>query len=374
MAKILVVDDDPAIRLILKKSLQREGHEITVAVNGAEGLLRARQIQPALIICDWMMPLMNGLEVCRRLKADAALITTFFILLTARGLIEDRVEGLDAGADEFLTKPIDLIELHARVRAGLRLHQVNLDLQRQKQHLEDELAEAAAYVQSLLPPRLTGEVTIESCFIPSRQLGGDCFDYRWLDPDHLSLYLLDVSGHGLGSALPSVTILNLLRSHALPDANFYQPADVLRALNLLFQMDGHNAKYFTIWYGVYNRVERQLTYASAGHPPAILVTPPSDDSPHCQSLKTVGLPIGMMAEAQYVSDRKAIPPGSVLYIFSDGIYDLSHCTMTWGLHSFVELLASSSATIHPEEILQVVRHANQIQAFEDDLSLLKVQF
>lgn len=375
MSQILVIDDDPTIRLILKRSLTGHGHDIIEATNGKDGIALAQQLRPALIICDWMMPIADGLEVCRLVKADPNLSATFFILLTARGAIEDRVQGLDTGADDFLSKPIDINELQARVRAGLRLHQINIDLQHQKQILEAELAEAATYVQSLLPTSFTGKVSLQSRFIPSRQLGGDCFDCYWLDPDYLMMYLLDVSGHGLGAALPSITVLNLLRSQSLPDANFYQPHDVLRALNETFQMDSQNDKYFTIWYGVYNRAKRQLTYASAGHPPAVLVSPTSDQSFQSKQLRTFGLPIGMLAETNYTSERQEIPPHSTLYIFSDGIYDFNQADMNaWGLNHFINLLTHSSQDTDLDQILNTVREQNQINTFDDDLSLLKLGF
>src|SRR6476469_8572973 len=272
MPRILVIDDDPVIRLVLTRNLQNQGYEVAIARNGEEGIELAEQMRPALIICDWMMPGRDGLEVCRQVKANSDLSTTFFILLTSRGEVEDRVRGLDSGADDFLSKPIEMNELKARVRAGLRLHQTTQDLQTQKQLLEAELAEAADYVRSLLPDPLSDFPAINACFIPSRQLGGDCFDYFWLDPDYLAIYLLDVSGHGLGSALPSISVLNLLRSQSLPGVNFYLPDRVLSGLNETFQMSGHNERYFTIWYGVYNQTKRQLAYASAGHPPAILLS------------------------------------------------------------------------------------------------------
>ena len=274
MQKILVIDDDPIICTSLKKLLQSENCEVIVAPDGQVGLDAAQALRPGLIICDWLMPNLDGLEVCQRVKEDPALATTFFILLSAKDQVADRVMGLDTGADDFLTKPVDLSELKARVRAGLRLHQLSQDLQQQKQLLEDELMEAAEYVKSLLPPALADPVKIDSRFIPSRQLGGDCFDYYWLDPDYLLIYLLDVSGHGLGAALPSISVQNVLRSQSLPDVNFYEPSSVLKALNETFQMNDQNDKYFTIWYGVYNHTKRQLMYASAGHPPGILVTQP----------------------------------------------------------------------------------------------------
>lgn len=153
MFKILIIDDDPIIRAALKKTLQNQGYATTIASHGEEGIKQAILIRPALIICDWMMTNLDGLEVCRRIKSQPELATTFFILLTAKGEVEDRVEGLDAGPDEFLSKPLEMNELKARVRAGLRIHQLNQDLQAQKQALEalnqnlrSELAEAADYV------------------------------------------------------------------------------------------------------------------------------------------------------------------------------------------------------------------------------------
>jgi sigma-B regulation protein RsbU (phosphoserine phosphatase) len=373
MPKVLVIDDDPTIRLVLKKALQGQGYEVSLAVNGEEGLEKANTIQPDLIICDWMMPIVDGLEVCRQVKANSNLTTTFFILLTSRGALEDRIKGLDTGADDFLAKPIEITELQARVRAGLRLHQLSRDLQIQKQLLETELAEAAMYVQSLLPDPMAGKVCIDSRFIPSRQLGGDCFDYYWLDPDYLMIYLLDVSGHGLGSALPSISVLNLLRSQSLPDVNFYQPHDVLRALNETFQMNNQNEKYFTIWYGVYNQSKRQLTYASAGHPPAILIAHTPENTVQIQRFRTPGLPIGMLSDAMFTSGRQQIPSGSKLYIFSDGIYDLNQpMGQPWGLDTFVNLLAKDNVSL--DEILDTIRALSGSDTFSDDVSLLQIAF
>lgn len=377
MSKILVIDDDATVRIIIQRALQNQGHEVTLAANGQEGIDQLQKFQPALIVCDWMMPLVDGLEVCRRVKANPNLATTFFILLTSRGGIADRVQGLNMGADDFLPKPINIAELQARVRAGLRLHQLSQDLQNQKRLLEAELAEAASYVQALLPAPLTGEVNVEARFIPSRQLGGDCFDYFWLDSQHLALYLLDVSGHGLGAALPSILVMNSLRSQSLHAVDFHQPHSVLSALNEQFQMSSQNEKYFTIWYGVYSSVDRQLTYASAGHPPAVLISPASaaDSAAQVAQLRTASLPIGMLAEATYVSDCHKIPENSTLYVFSDGIYELSSAgEQIWGLTAFMELLANVSSHASLDLVLDKIQAVSGVDMFEDDLSLLRIRF
>lgn len=141
MSKILVIDDHGATRLLLKRDLNLEGHEVSLAKDGKEGLDLAAQVRPALIICDWMMPLVDGLEVCRRVKTDPELASTFFILLTSKGELADRVQGLDAGADDFLSKPVDPLELLARVRAGLRLYQSQRALTQANYQLSKTLEE-----------------------------------------------------------------------------------------------------------------------------------------------------------------------------------------------------------------------------------------
>ncbi|MFM9268340.1 PP2C family protein-serine/threonine phosphatase [Tychonema sp. BBK16] len=377
MFQILVIDDDTAVQELLRRTLKKQGYEVTVASNGEDGIAEAQKLRPALIICDWIMPRLTGIDVCRRVKADPDLSTTQFFLLTSLGSIADRVKGLDAGADDFISKPIELNELQARVRAGLRLHQLSRDLKIAKQSLEAELAEAAEYVQSLLPDPMVEPVSIESKFIPSRQLGGDCFDYNWLDSNYLAIYLLDVAGHGLRAALPSVAVLNLLRSRALPNIDYYKPSDVLRALNTTFQMSYQNDKYFTIWYGVYNRSDRTLVYASAGHPPAVLISQSPTSKAKVQQLRTPGMPVGMFPDARYLDNCCEVEDLSTLYIFSDGVYEINQPDGNiWGLDPFIDLLAAynGGTADQLELVLSYTQKLNAKAVFDDDWSLLKVNF
>ena len=378
MALILIIDDDSATQLLLKRTLENQGYQIVVASDGREGLAKAIDINPALIICDWIMPHLSGLEVCRKLKKISKLSTTFFILLTSLDSVEARVEGLDAGSDDFICKPIEMYELKARVRAGLRLHQLSRDLQQQKKILEDELSEAAEYVSSILPePLIHPQINIDARFIPSRQLGGDSFDYFWLDKDNLVFYLLDVAGHGLRASLPSLSVINLLRSRTLNDADYYQPKSVLTSLNKVFQMSDRNDKYFTIWYGVYNCQERRLIYSTAGHPPGILLNNKYHQELTEKRLKTTGVPVGMFPEVKYANGYCKIEPNSHLYIFSDGIYEVEQTNGSfWGLERFVSLLKKYQQTPQRDldRLLQFVRNWHPNFQFEDDLSILQVHF
>ncbi|WP_204106587.1 MULTISPECIES: response regulator [Spirulina sp. CCY15215] len=139
MKKILIADDHSTTRLLLKRLLQQGGYDIVEATDGAEAIAVAKQVTPALIICDWMMPEFDGLQVCQHLKQNPQLAATFFILLSAKGEIRDRVQGLDAGADDFLTKPVDKTELLARVRSGLRLYEAQQQLSLSNQKLSQTL-------------------------------------------------------------------------------------------------------------------------------------------------------------------------------------------------------------------------------------------
>ena len=381
MYKVLVIEDEAINQLILKQALEKQGYEVAVASDGETGLAMVETFEPALIICDWMMPKMSGVTVCQSLKANPTLANIFFILLTARTEIQDRIEGLDSGADDFLTKPIQPGELLARVRSGLRIYQSAQDLRvitdklrAQQQRLSVELTQAANYVTSLLPKSLSGSVNISSQFLPSAQLGGDCFDFYWLDKDHLVMYVLDVSGHGLGAALPSVSMQQLMRSQSLPNVNFYDPSSVMQGLNQIFQMSTRNPRFFTLWYGIYCQSDRTLTYASAGHPPALLVTP----SGNVQHIGQSGqLPIGMFTDSTYQSDRCTIDPGSVLYSFSDGLYEIQLSEQVcWdydGLSEMIEKLHRAGPVSLPK-VLEKIHQTQNIEAFEDDCSIVQLCF
>lgn len=374
MTDILVIEHDAATEHFLVSALQQQGYSVTTARSGAEGLALAEKLLPGVIICDWSIPgETSGLDICQTLKHHPVLSTTSLLLLTTRYSTADRVKGLEMGADDLLSKPVDINELNARVRAGLRLYQLTQDLRRQKQRMEAELAEAETYVRSLLPPDHDGKVPIQSRFLPSQQLGGDCYDYYWLDPDYLVIYLLDVSGHGLGSALLSTSVLNVLRSQSLPDVSFYRPEKVLKALNETFQMGDQNQKYFTIWYGVLNCANRQLLYASAGHPPAVLVSMAEDRTVTTTRLRTPGMPIGMLPNAKYQWQRCQLPPNSSLYLFSDGLYEVLQNNQQYiGLDHFVDLLAVAKQTNSIDHIFQTVLERQASDIASDDMSLMMI--
>lgn len=241
--------------------------------------------------------------------------------------------------------------------------------------LETDLRRASNYVSSLLPAPITeGPVLADWRFVPSAQLGGDAFGYFWLDPATFVFYLLDVSGHGVGSAMHSVSALNVLRQRALPGVNFANPSEVLASLNNRFQMHTHDGLFFTMWYGVYAPEQRRLRYATAGHHAAYLV---SSDRRHSQPLGMSALMIGVMTDLEYEVAETTVAPGSRLYLFSDGIFEVQTAAGgRWTLEDFEPLLVHPpvAGVPEPERLIQAAKGVAKSQLFDDDASLLALTF
>jgi serine phosphatase RsbU (regulator of sigma subunit) len=239
------------------------------------------------------------------------------------------------------------------------------------QAVERQLEQARQYVMSLLPRPLTdGPVRAEWCFTPSAQLGGDMFGYHWLDEAHLAVYLLDVSGHGIGPALLSVSVLNLLQTRSLPGVDFRQPAAVLRALNTTFDHARNGSMFFTLWYGVYQPHTRRIRYASAGHPPALVVPP---DRAGYRELRTRAPAIGMVPGAAYFPAEETLEPGARLYLYSDGAYEVYVTPEAlWTLSEFKEVVAGPTVPHlgEADRLEREVRRRSITPALEDDFSLV----
>lgn len=239
--------------------------------------------------------------------------------------------------------------------------------------LEEELQRAASYVRMLLPqPLADGPVTAAWQFVPCAGLGGDIFDYFWLNDDHFVVYLLDVCGHGVGAALHSVSVFNLLRRRFLPGVDFARPTQVLNALNQTLPMESYAGMYLTLWYGVYH--SGTLTFASAGHPPALLFDVRQE---HCVHLFTDHPPIGITDQVEYGETTLTLPAESRLYLYSDGVYELpTEAGEVWSWGDFVGLLEKKSrqGIWQPELIAQEILSFTKAKRFEDDFSLLSVDF
>ena len=241
----------------------------------------------------------------------------------------------------------------------------------QSQELDRDLSRASRYVQALLPrPLRDGPVRIEWYFEPSARVGGDGFGYHALDEHHLVLYLVDVSGHGVGAAMHVVTVLNTLRQQSLPDTNFANPAQVLSRLNAMFQMDSHGGMFFTIWYGVLDQRNGTLRYACGGHHPAYVRAP---EGGALRELHARNLVIGAMPDVDFTIGQAVLARGEKLYLFSDGVFEIVTADdRTWGLPDFLELLGRphDPDVSEPEHLFRVVRGLARAGPLDDDFSML----
>jgi serine phosphatase RsbU (regulator of sigma subunit) len=255
-------------------------------------------------------------------------------------------------------------ELETSQQALIRVHE----------RLQRELADAASYVRSLLPPPMSQPFTIDWRFVPSTELGGDAFGYNWTSPDHFALYLLDVCGHGIGPSLMSIAVLHLLQAASLRGVDFHDPSQVLVALNDRYQMRTETDLYFTLWYGVYHPGSRRLQYGCAGHPPAILVDPGTQSA---QLLRAKGIPVGMMPSTAYACETVSVPQNSRLYLFSDGAFEVER--PNGNIMGFEELLNFINRPAMQQEsdldlLLQHLRQVTDAAALGDDCSIVRFIF
>jgi PAS domain S-box-containing protein len=290
------------------------------------------------------------------------------------------LRAADGQPEGFIAQIIDITsEVEARRTLTRRDEQNRLltkQLQEKSDRLTSELRSAAEYVASILPDGLDGAVQVGSRYLPSQAVAGDCFDYRWIDDDHLFVYLLDVSGHGIQSALLSVSVHNLLRSGSLPESILRQPDRVIAELNDLFAMDDHAGNYFTIWCGVYQRPTRTLTYCTGGHPPALLLSA-APAAAAVTPLYSAGVPVGMFDDSEYASVTVSIAQGDSLLLYSDGAFEIPMPDgRAWLVGDFIQVIGELGAT--PgwtlDTLVDALRSRTVDGAFEDDLTLVRLTF
>jgi phosphoserine phosphatase RsbU/P len=265
---------------------------------------------------------------------------------------------------------------HKELTLTLRdLAQSRDELLRTHNRLQQELRDAERYVLAVLPPPVAEPFAVEWLFVPSTELGGDSFGYQWIDDEHFALYLLDVCGHGVGSALLSIAVTNTLRSGALPNTDFRMPEGVLSSLNQAFQTENQNGLYFTIWYGVYHHTTGRLRYASAGHPPPILVSGAREQRGEAKSLSAVGCPVGFLPDASYEREECTVAGPARLFLFSDGAYEIMRPDGTFlEFEAFEEVLtrAVPEGASELEELLHFAQDVNGSEDLGDDFSIIKM--
>jgi len=385
-ATVLLIDDQPIIGEAVRRMVAAESDiAFHYCKDPTQAIETAKNVHPTVILQDLVMPDIDGLELVSRFREDALTCEIPLIVLSTKEEPTVKAEAFSRGANDYLVKLPDRLELIARIRYHSRGYIAMIErndaykaLQESQRKLAEEVAKAAAYVKSLLPaPLEDGPIRAEWRFIPSADLGGDAFNYHPLDDDHFAFYLLDVCGHGVGAALLSVSALNSLRSQSLPATDFRDPGQVLSALNRAFQMDQQNDMYFTIWYGVFDRPNRRISYAGGGHPPALLLSGVDDAERRVHLLDSNGLAIGMFPDIDYETQVHVLEDGpQSLFFYSDGVYELVRPDGSmWSFDAFADFMkAPVPDGLH--QVDRVIENSREIQGkddFVDDFSVVEVR-
>lgn len=327
--KVLIAEDEQSTRMRLQRNLEKLGFEPTAAENGAEAWKLFQEGDFPLVLTDWMMPEMDGLELIKRIRSNSQPQYTYVIMLTSKSETSEIVEGMEAGADDFVTKPFDRNELRVRVRAGQRIIELERTLSVQNQRMKLDLDAAAELQKSLLPsetPDIEG-VHFAWNFRPCDELAGDILGVFQLDQENVGFYVADVSGHGVAASLLSVSISRMMNPMSSSSSLLVQtvdgenritaPSAVIRELNRRFQMEESGGRFFSIVYGILHVPSRVLKVASAGHPPVMRVSTDQVVKP----LEAEGMLVGVVDDYEYEHCEIQLDAGDRLFAYSDGVVE-----------------------------------------------------
>jgi len=368
-ATILVVDDSPVNLRLVVRTLEGRGYRLLAAKNGRAAIDIARRVRPDLILLDVMMPEMDGFEVCRALKTDPSTRDAIVVFLSALGEVTDKVTGLELGASDYITKPIQAEEVIARVANHVARQQLEREVRRSRDRLERELASAGAMQRRILPAALPSGrgATFAAYYRTSLYAGGDYYDVMTLPDGRFSVIVADVSGHGA----PSAIVMAMIRAavHAFP-GSAYDPAEMLRYLNRHFEFLWESPMFATALCALVDPRDRSVSIACAGHPPPLQLR----DGRVRPFQVEATMPVLMMDLPSVPEVRHVLQAGDRLVFYTDGVterYD-PHDDM----YDLSRLTASLERSAHQGPNDQVLAIVNDLDAFagerepEDDQTLL----
>ena len=313
--RIVVIDDNANDLAVTKRFLERRGYAAFPANSGEEGIRLAGAILPDAIIVDYRMPGMNGFEVTRLIKADPTLQTIPVLMLTGSDSAEHVVEGLGAGAEDFVTKGSDIEIVVARLRALLRMKQYQDQLRRMNQQMTRDLQIARRVQEALVPQGAfaTPRLEIRSAYIPSAVLSGDFYDY-FNQGDFLYLFVADVSGHGL----PAAILVSLLKSYIHTEAANDRPlSEFMTRLNdFLFSVSLPNQFATAALFRIDG--DRRLVYSNAAHPPFLLYRRNEGKTIFVEQPSNL---LGAMPNMPFEEHSIEVQPGDTLFVYTDGLTD-----------------------------------------------------
>jgi len=384
----LAVEDDGFERMRLAAILEKLGFEVVLAADGAEALSLLTGQAPDVLITDWQLPALSGLDLCRAVRNSDPASRPYTVLVTARDQVEDMVQGLESGADDFIAKPYRAEELSARLRSGQRvlemrrtlvertglLEQALMHHSRTREALDADLA-AAARLQHQLLERATTPVegvSLAHLLRPTRKVGGDIYGIANLGGERVGFFHIDATGHGIAGALHGFAIATALLGRGGRALEFDDPAGWVTAFNGRALEVGTDLGC-TLVLGWLNLRDRRGRLCQAGHPHPLVVA----RGGAVRRLGEGGLPVGSLDGAAYRSSEFALEPGERLVLYSDGVTDcVDAAGRPFGAERLQRSLADAAGAALDAQLRAVARSLDDWRgtaAHDDDVSLLMLE-
>jgi sigma-B regulation protein RsbU (phosphoserine phosphatase) len=366
MNRIVLIEDDAAIRRGLTRALQTECFDVLAAANGDDGYRMVREADPDLVILDLMLPGMNGYEVCEQMRRHG--LVTPVLMLTAQDHETNRIQGFEAGADDYVTKPFSVRELVGRVRAILRRSAGRLDIANQR-----ELDEARQVQRRFMPaeiPQVVGLRIAGTCR-PARIAGGDYFDVLKLADGAVAICIADVSGKGMPAALTMANLQAAVRTSAPKGLS---PQELCEEVNRLMCANIAGRGFITFFYAIIESGGagfKQCTYCNAGHNPPILMRIAGDT----HLLDLGGAVLGVFPDWKYEQSEKPLVAGDSILLYTDGITETRNSSGDeFAENRLVNLLRDLQGADAAVLVDRTVAAAAEFNngTFEDDVTVVAV--
>ena len=360
-AKILVVDDEPRNVRILQIQLNARGYTVYTAADGLQALEVVKEEMPDLILLDINMPKMDGFEVVKQVRANEATEFIPIVMITAlRDTRENRIKSIEAGADDFIEKPFDSLEVLARVRSLLRIKHYQDTLAKYNARLQEELQMARSIQEILIPQDGVQELSgfrVASHCCPEMAVGGDFFDVWEIAPNRLGVFISDVMGHGVSAAFVTVFIKTILAEFQQQIGN--NPGHLLEILNTRFNdlISSRLFMFATAFCGIIDLDKGEFVCANAGHSFPFLYNA-QEKTYHPVGDKNTGNGLGIWRDSVYETTHYPFDQLSRIFLYTDGVYEaknpkgeeftvdrLRQLVGAWTDQSVAELVTSVSEAI-----------------------------
>ncbi|MCK5726021.1 MAG: SpoIIE family protein phosphatase [Thiotrichaceae bacterium] len=387
---ILVVDDAADMRMIIRQLLIQLGHTVDTAIDGEDAWTKILEGNYQTIVCDWIMPKLDGLELCKRIRSHDFDSYLYIILLTGMSGKQNLISALDAGTDDFATKPVSKAELQVRLCAAHRvltlehsLAKKNAALIEMNRHIDEDLRNAYITQRNLLPaPIRNNKLTTSWLYEPAIFVGGDTFNYYSPTEDLLVFFSLDISGHGISAAMLSMSLQSsmslkrgLYGNPVRHDTIYDMPSTFAKNANKLV-LENESSHYLTMIFGIVDFKEKEIHFVQAGHPYPLFY---KAQEKQLEEIKITGFPIGLFAEAEYETQHLSFASGDKFILYSDGISENDSVINNAPLEG--DNLIEHFEQIKEKPAAEITEHVHkhwlseeQMKSLPDDLSLLVLEF